>query len=152
MWFGDLLYDEEEELSLVDFFIALARDGKERIVSAFVDELVEPWYAARTGKQTNRTMRRQVAEQVEKALSNTTWVLTEEAAQLGEDGTDDSFSMPLQFVVGNVFPQSEASGNYNLKVVIFQKTLPANTHVLEISQFMHDFKPYKELGFADFDA
>jgi len=146
----------DEETTLKDLLLTLvgmASYGKDTLVRKVMDELIFPWYEAKTGKySSSKMMRKQVAEKVEQSLSGTLWITKGEAMQLGEDGTLEDMQTPSEFIVGSVFPQSRNGGSYELMISLYQKGAPNNAHTMDLQTFMRDFIPYEELSFQDFDS
>lgn len=144
--------DEDLDISLLRFVKILVEESTRKVADKFIDDLVFPWYEARTGRHSSKSMRQQVSDKIEQALSRTLWITKRDGLEISSDGTDDDFIIPPKFIVGRVFPQAGGSGRYTLKVVIFQRGLPVNTHELSLEEFMRDFVPHEEVGFEDFSA
>jgi hypothetical protein len=127
--------------------------GKDFVLHKVMDDLIFPWYEAKTGKHSSdRIMRRQIAEQVERSLSRTLWIPKKHSNDLDEMGLDENFNTPPRFIVGNVFAKSRMAGHYSLMVSLYQKGLPDNTHTVDLETFMRDMVPYEEINFSDYNA
>lgn len=119
--------------------------GKELAVTKLLDEVIFPLYEARTGATSpNKTIRRRVADHIEAALSRTVWILNQHTVE------DEAF--PTKFLVGRVFPQSQATGSYSLQVSVFKQGQPSVIETIPLEEFMQNFIPHEELSFDDYNS
>lgn len=124
----------------LDTLIANCRTVAQVAVGKIIEDMVFPWYEAKTGKYTSaRSIRKAVAKRIERDLSNTLW-------QVEEDGE------VFVAVVENVFSQSISAGTYEIMVTVAQRDFPTNKYTVTLEEFLRDFKPLRPLTFSDQDA
>ncbi len=141
--------------TLLKKLVQKASASKDALLEKVVDDWIFPWFEAKTGKHSsNKVMRKQVAEQVEKSLSKTLWSTKEDAAELDEDGLneEDYSTLTPLFVVLSVFPQSRSGGTYELMVSVIQKDAPVNAQTITLETFMQNFIPRAMIDFQDLNS
>ena len=144
---------EENKPSPLEILLGVISFGKEQVVRKLVDDVIFPFFEAKSGKHAaSKHMRRHVAEKVEQALSRTTWITKGHALELSDDGLNPEFNSPPKFIVSRVFPQSRSNGQYTLRIALHERGAIYNEHIIDLEDFMRDFVPYEEFGFEDFDA
>lgn len=145
-------------------FINKARAVVQARVVKILEDVVFPWYETQGTQHSDRTMRKMIAKRLERDLSAVLWLdkaellamsesIDEEALQSDEAFLEEMDAHnPTFFCVANIFPQSTGAGAFTLMVTFYQKSMPSNQHTIQISEFLANFYPGRQLTFKDHDA
>lgn len=122
----------------------------EEFVFSVIDQVIFPWYQARTGKHnSHKLMRSMVAERVAKDLSMNLWI-----PKFLENETLDE--VPEAFIpklrISDVFSQALGNGDYELMVTLYTLGNTENTQVVTLHELLTGFTPLSPMEYQDYDA
>jgi len=116
------------------------------IIQYTVEQKIYPWYEKTFYKKAPELTRRdEIAAQIEQALTQTVWILKED-----EEGDSALYQ---RMKIEMVQPTDLDTGGFVLTVLLMSDVDPMRSEgSYELSDFLRNFKPVRDLEFSDLNS